>query len=426
MTRRRVIQLISLVCFIALVLIPPGPPSDGQLAHPFLLGDPYLGMVVLLGTGTITLGALAGALLLGVLTSRRGAFFCRNLCPMGTAQDMVPRLRLTVASSAEECQDEPALLRAPRSLFRLQPWLFTVLLVLAVFRLFPATVLDPLTLLAQGILSLQDWAARGQATIAIHFGVGLLLAVFIGCAFRQRRFFCNHFCPLGQTLQLIQIASIPRSGLVVAAHAAQRLGSPTTDGGRRTPGVGLMNALMNRRSLLSAAVVLPLVAMGSRLPASPVLRPPGALPESDFLRTCIRCGQCTASCPTGTIEPCLMEGGLTGFLSPRLTLSRAPCTPVCTACQTACPTGALRVLEPSQRRAWRIGLATVESSACLRTRGKDCRVCRQVCPYNAINYARGGSLVAPTVEPDLCVGCGICEAACPPGKALIVRREVGT
>ncbi|MFQ8888268.1 MAG: 4Fe-4S dicluster domain-containing protein [Bilophila wadsworthia] len=27
------------------------------------------------------------------------------------------------------------------------------------------------------------------------------------------------------------------------------------------------------------------------------LRPPGALPESAFLKTCIHCGQCAAACP---------------------------------------------------------------------------------------------------------------------------------
>ena len=32
------------------------------------------------------------------------------------------------------------------------------------------------------------------------------------------------------------------------------------------------------------------------------LRPPGALPESAFLKTCIHCGQCAAACPYGSVR----------------------------------------------------------------------------------------------------------------------------
>src|SRR5688572_17207062 len=37
------------------------------------------------------------------------------------------------------------------------------------------------------------------------------------------------------------------------------------------------------------------------------LRPPGALPEKDFLDTCYRCGNCVDVCPARAIRP--MSGG---------------------------------------------------------------------------------------------------------------------
>lgn len=33
-----------------------------------------------------------------------------------------------------------------------------------------------------------------------------------------------------------------------------------------------------------------------------ILRPPGALPEIDFLKTCIKCGMCVEACPFDTLK----------------------------------------------------------------------------------------------------------------------------
>ena len=33
-----------------------------------------------------------------------------------------------------------------------------------------------------------------------------------------------------------------------------------------------------------------------------VLRPPGALKEKDFLKACIKCGQCVEACPYDTLK----------------------------------------------------------------------------------------------------------------------------
>ena len=46
------------------------------------------------------------------------------------------------------------------------------------------------------------------------------------------------------------------------------------------------------------------------------LRPPGALPEEDFLATCIRCGACLRICVTHTLQSAGMEKGLIQWGTP--------------------------------------------------------------------------------------------------------------
>jgi ferredoxin-type protein NapG len=73
----------------------------------------------------------------------------------------------------------------------------------------------------------------------------------------------------------------------------------------------------------------------------PVLRPPGALPEREFLRTCYRCGSCMDACPAHALQPVQGEDeDLAGTpqLDPDLqTCDNCPALP----CVHACPSGAL-------------------------------------------------------------------------------------
>src|SRR4030042_1462614 len=49
-----------------------------------------------------------------------------------------------------------------------------------------------------------------------------------------------------------------------------------------------------------------------------LIRAPGAIPETEFLRTCIRCGECMKSCLTNTLQPCLWESGFSGLWTPKM------------------------------------------------------------------------------------------------------------
>ena len=89
---------------------------------------------------------------------------------------------------------------------------------------------------------------------------------------------------------------------------------------------------------------------GRVLPAR-VIRPPGAIPEKEFLALCVRCGECMVACPTNALQPLWGEAGLAGLFSPALTPGRGPCSPECNRCGTTCPTGAIRNL-PIEERVW--------------------------------------------------------------------------
>jgi ferredoxin-type protein NapG len=108
---------------------------------------------------------------------------------------------------------------------------------------------------------------------------------------------------------------------------------------------GLREALGGLLSIVEGrSGVPPLNALYGGQPAAsprPVLRPPGALPEGEFLRTCYRCGSCGDACPVHAIKP--VEGldeDLSG--TPCLDADLQACD-TCSAlpCVHACPSGAL-------------------------------------------------------------------------------------
>lgn len=204
--------------------------------------------------------------------------------------------------------------------------------------------------------------------------------------------------------------------------------------GARTPGFspGRREALLAGLAGAGTATLTYtglLEVRGEMLPGSVtpgnLLRPPGSLPERDFLARCIRCGLCMRACPTNTLQPIWFEAGVIALFSPRLTPRRGPCEPECTACGRVCPTGAVRDL-PLAEKAWaKVGTAMILRHKCLAWEwNKKCLVCDEVCPYDAIDLRRVAthSHPVPFVDGSKCSGCGFCEYHCPvrPASAIVV------
>lgn len=191
---------------------------------------------------------------------------------------------------------------------------------------------------------------------------------------------------------------------------------------------------MGRRAVLGGLVggiSLPLLSnldAGAHQVSDPrLIRPPGALPEEDFLQLCQRCGLCMKACPTNAINPTLAEAGMAGFWTPHLIMTQGYCEYTCTLCGSVCPTGAIREISAKEKieRPIIIGVAHVDRGRCLPWSGNGpCIVCQELCPTSpkAI-YLRKEVVPGPDHSPmvgnvpfvDLkrCVGCGICENKCP-------------
>ncbi|AOY58623.1 MULTISPECIES: 4Fe-4S binding protein [Desulfococcus] len=153
-----------------------------------------------------------------------------------------------------------------------------------------------------------------------------------------------------------------------------------------------------------------------RIHPADLIRPPGAVPENDFLARCVRCGVCMKACPTNTLQPMGMGAGLESFFTPRVTPRRGACEPLCNVCGHVCPTGAIRALSPEEKIWAKIGTAQILRQKCLAWEfDRGCLVCDEVCPYDAISLRTvpEASVSVPFVDESRCSGCGFCEHYCP-------------
>jgi len=153
-----------------------------------------------------------------------------------------------------------------------------------------------------------------------------------------------------------------------------------------------------------------------------LIRPPGAIPETEFLRTCIRCGECMKSCLTNTLQPCLWESGFSGLWTPKMELRLAPCDQNCNVCGKVCPTQAIRSVSLEEKTNAKVGTAVLRKEMCLVwAENKLCLICDEICPYNAIVFRPVEGYRRPVVIASKCNGCGFCEQRCPvKGESAIV------
>lgn len=148
------------------------------------------------------------------------------------------------------------------------------------------------------------------------------------------------------------------------------------------------------------------------------LRPPGARGEGEFLARCISCGRCAASCPYGSITAAGWTSGL-GVGTPVVRPREVPCY-LCMICPDVCPTGAL---EPVTKERVDMGEAVVDAETCYAFMGILCRACVDICPLQGTAISQNLQL-EPVVDPEHCVGCGLCVNACPAEpEAIRVVRE---
>ncbi len=157
---------------------------------------------------------------------------------------------------------------------------------------------------------------------------------------------------------------------------------------------------------------------------SSVICPPGSSSIERFLDRCTACHLCISECPTGVLQPAFMEYGLPGIMKPRMDFNVAFCNFDCVRCGEVCPDGAIDLLDVATKHLVKIGEVHFYNDKCVVvTNGTDCSACSEHCPTKAVSTVPyGNNLRLPSLNDDLCTGCGACEHVCPvkPDKAIKV------
>ena len=296
--------------------------------------------------------------------------------------------------------------------------------------------------------------------------IGLIFSAILLANLFRRRFWCAGLCPLGALLGIItRISPLKRfvgkgctscnlcvkecrtrsasnvkgewqkAECVLCGECqedcpedAVRFGFAAfgpAKGGRKVGGIDLKRRGL-LASLVSGILLVPIVRTTplAKRRAGSLIRPPGALPEAEFLRRCVRCGECMKVCLTNGLQPALLEAGLEGIWTPRFDFHSGYCQYYCTLCGQVCPTGALKKLTQEEKARTKIGLAYIDKNRCIPyAQGVECLVCEEHCPTpdKAIKFEqvetmtrRGKKRIRrPVIDLKLCIGCGICEYKCP-------------
>ncbi|HEX8948136.1 MAG TPA: 4Fe-4S binding protein [Dissulfurispiraceae bacterium] len=479
---RRIYAIFFMLLFVLLLWLTSFRRMKGYETPFFLELDPLTAIASFLTSWTVYKGlALSLCVIIGTLFF--GRFFCSWVCPLGIINQAAGSIfnKLRAADTIA--------LNAYRPLYRLKYYLLALLLVLAAFGSLQTGLLDPLSFVTRsfavsvfpGINQHGGWLYLKQPLF--HGGTFLGL-VFLAVLFANRflpRFWCRAICPLGALLGVFSSSPLvrvwrdverctdckkclahchggcdPHAALrTTECHLCMNCIEDCPEGalhyGLSGPSSSVHAPLdVNRRRLiesaLAGAAVFPIMRSTVTSKTSPrhrVIRPPGSIAEVDFLRRCLKCGECMRVCPTNAIQPALLEAGFEGLWTPILIANIGYCEYNCVLCSRVCPTGAIapltvekklgkatrsesaRRVAPTGQKPVKIGTAFYDRGRCLPwAMNVDCIVCEEVCPTSpkAIWFEnvevplRDGTrkvLKRPYIDPKLCIGCGICENKCP-------------
>ena len=456
----------------------PSHYSDALRAKEIVEAESWLALDPLVSISTALaarawVGSLAwaGVMLAICLFVPRG--FCGYLCPLGTLLDLfdwavgrcVTRFRV----------------RHDGWWVHLKYYLLLGVLLAAACGVLLSGFVAAIPVLTRGMVfilaPLQLGFMRGWHQVppfnAGHFISIALFAGVLALGFLRPRFWCRHVCPSGAVFSVFNLWRVSERKVAASCIQCNRCVEscpfdaikadfttrsadctfcqicggvcPTRAirfvdrwdrGGVKSEGEPETHeAALARRGFLIAGLGSLLAAAGMRrvlagaADSAPLVRPPGSVPEEQFLRMCIRCAECFKVCPNSVLQPVGFEHGLDALWTPRVAANWAGCESSCMACGQVCPTGAIRALPLEEKKVARMGLAIVNMETCLPYAGREaCRMCVDECGaagYRAIEFVRvrietddsgapieDTGFLAPVVVPDACVGCGLCQTRC--------------
>ena len=141
----------------------------------------------------------------------------------------------------------------------------------------------------------------------------------------------------------------------------------------------------------------------------PLLRPPGAITERQFLQDCTRCDKCIHACPKDAIVKAPKKFGFLVMGTPYIDPMKTPCV-MCDdlPCISACPDSALLPVDsPGEVN---MGYAILDKKKCQAYGDTFCQQCIIDCPIpGAITQNKDQQ---PEFHKKICTGCGVCVRSC--------------
>ncbi len=441
-TTRRISQIFFFLMFCWFCVVTTLGETWWQLRgwpiNWFLQLDPLVAIGTILTTHKLY-APLLWALVTIVLTIILGRFFCSWVCPFGSLHHFVSFLGSRKKTTPQKIQ-----LNKYRKAQGIKYFILITFLSMAAFPSVSATLqiglLDPISFITRAfnliLLPVLDRSVNViSASDRFYEYSWLILAVFLSALFLNLiipRFYCRFICPLGALFAILSRFAILRIGRKEGKCGNCRACEAYCQGGcepasvikisecvlcfncrqdchtkviryqpRRSISGEITSPNISRRgfmlSLVGGIFAVPAVRLSGKLADNwhyKTIRPPGALAEDEFLKRCIKCGQCMRLCPTNVIQPAGIEGGLENLWTPVLNnrIGTSGCQLNCTACGQICPTSAIRPITLAEKLGKdqfastgpiKIGTAFVDRPRCLPwAMDKPCIVCQENCPLS--------------------------------------------
>jgi MauM/NapG family ferredoxin protein len=449
--------------------------------------NPLLAVATFIASRTIFFSFIFAAITL-IVTLFLGRVVCGWVCPLGAVHQffswLFKKTRLHRPQRLKTFKDKRLAWKYYVLIFILVSTLFTLDLVgifdplSLLYRSFTVGILPAIDHTIESLIgilykinlsSIGDGLVQFFETLAINsmfiqgFLIGTLFLGIVLLNMSRERFWCRYLCPLGAFLGLasrfnlfklkVSAEKCTECNLCTIHCQTQANPWPNEDWKSsecdycftcsaicptnaitfpfKTVPESIESVDLTRRKLLlttfTAAIAVPFFRISpARTRASEkLIRPPGALPEAQFLQKCVKCGECMKVCPTNALQPAWTEAGPEGIWTPKLVPKIGYCEYYCSLCTQVCPTGAIQDLTIEVKNKLKIGTAWVDRDRCIPWKfGDPCIVCEEHCPVSpkAIKFIKievtrpdgvKKTPLAPVIETEPCTGCGICENKCP-------------
>lgn len=487
-TSSRISQFIFLIVFFILFITTEyrGKDEISIAINSFFRADPLVVLSFILSKKTI-IALLIPGILMFLFSILLGRFFCGWICPLGTIIDLITDkikktfpigflkrkfkyyLLLTLLFAALFNVNLAGILDPIAILIRVLTFFFYPLFgysIRAGWEFLYNLIGEKRDSIAFIYTFLKDYILPFRETFYPLAFLSLLLFLFILFLERyEKRNWCKNLCPLGALLGMLGNFSLFRrlpQRLCIDCKECKNI-CPTAfdeeifqkescilcmecelkckfkrvkfsfkkgiEGGNKIP-------VLERRvflgGLFSGLFISRAFSFQSPYQHERLLRPPGVIDEKEFLKKCVRCGECIKVCLKSALYPDYFRAGFYGIFMPTIIPRLGYCEYNCNLCGQVCPTGAIPNLSLEKKKKSIIGIAVINKDLCLPYAKKiNCIVCEEHCPIpeKAIRFEISKEmgydgkkiiLKKPYVVDELCNGCGICENKCPlEGKGAI-------